>query len=170
MRKILLFFICLALWVSSTSHAGPPDGWPFLRYEEGMALAKKSNKPVFILFGLEPCPFCDHLNAHALSNQKLKALYSQEYVLIYMEIKGANEQPEHALPDGTLVTHRDFVRRHRAFVAPAWVFYDRSGTRVFQGAGSEETTQNFFNFHRYVSGEHYKGMTFNEFAAKTGLK
>lgn len=159
----------LAALVASTADAGPPEGWPFVRYEDGMLAARKTHKPVFILFGLEPCPFCDQLNANTFSDKKLRALYSQEYVLIYMEIKGLNEQAEHVLPDGSTISHRDFVRKHKAFVAPAWAFYDRDGTRVLQGAGSEETPQAFFNYHRFVSGRHYKEMTFNQFVAKQGV-
>lgn len=168
MRATRLLLLLAAL-LFSAAHAGPPQGWPFVRYEDGMAAAKKSHKPVFILFGLEPCPFCDELNARTFSNDKLRALYSAEYVLIYMEIKGLNEQAEHTLPDGTSVSHRDFVRRHKAFVAPAWAFYDRDGTKVLQGAGSEEPAQTFFNFHKFVSGQHYKAMTFNQFVAKQAL-
>jgi len=170
MRKVLLSLLFAALPLLSQAHAGPPDGWPFVRYEEGMPLAGKVNKPVFILFGLEPCPFCDHLNANTFSDQKLRELYSLEYVLIYMEIKGLNEQPEHALPDGTTMSHRDFVRKHRAFVAPAWAYYDRNGAKVFQGAGSEETVENFLNFHKYVASEHYKQATFNEFLSREAAR
>ena len=156
-----LFLVACPLW--SGAQAGPPEGWPFVSYEEGMPLAKQANKPAFILFGLEPCPFCDQLNANTFSNAKLRELYSREYVLIYMEIKGLNEQSQHTLPDGATISHKDFVRKHRAFVAPAWAYYDRNGAKAFQGAGSEETVQNFFDFHTYVAGEHYKQATFNEF-------
>jgi len=166
MKRLLLALALLVAPLLSQAVAGPPEGWAFLRYEEGMPLAKKNNKPVFILFGLEPCPFCEHLNAHTFSDAKLRELFSQEYVLIYMEIKGLNEQAEHVLPDGTTISHRDFVRRHRAFVAPAWAFYDRTGTKVFQGAGSEESADNFRNFHKYVAGEHFKTATYNEFLSK----
>src|SRR5712691_4910680 len=166
MKKLLLFLLFAAFQLASQVHAGPPNGWPFVRYEEGMPLARQANKPIFILFGLEPCPFCDHLNANTFSDKKLRELYSQEYVLIYMEIKGLNEQPEHVLPDGTTMSHKEFVRKHRAFVAPAWAYYDRTGVKVFQGAGSEETVENFFNFHKYVAGGHNKAMTFNEFLSK----
>jgi thioredoxin-related protein len=170
-RSALLVLGFLCALAALPVLAGPPDGWPFVRYEDGMPLAIKTKRPVFILFGLEPCPFCDQLNARAFSNKKLQELYSAEYVLIYMEIKGLNEKPEHVLPDGTTVTHREFVRKHRAWVAPAWAYYDRSGVKVFQGAGSEETAENFFNFHRYVAGEYYsKGMTFNQFVAQYPAK
>ena len=166
MKKMLLSLLFAVFPVLSQVQAGPPEGWPFVRYEEGMPLAQKTHRPAFILFGLEPCPFCDHLNANTFSDAKLRELYSGEYVLIYMEIKGLNEQPEHLLPDGSTLTHRDFVRKHRAFVAPAWAYYDRSGVKVFQGAGSEETVENFVAFHKYVSGEHYKQATFNEFLSQ----
>ena len=166
MKKMLLALLFSALPLLSEVRAGPPEGWSFVRYEDGMPLAKQTNRPVFILFGLEPCPFCDHLNANTFSNAKLRELYNQEYVLIYMEIKGLNEQSEHVLPDGTTMSHREFVRKHRAFVAPAWTYYDRSGVKVFQGAGSEETVENFLNFHKYVAGEHYKQATFNEFLSQ----
>jgi thioredoxin-related protein len=166
MKRLFLSLLFATFPFLSQVHAGPPDGWPFVRYEEGMPLAKKATKPAFILFGLEPCPFCDQLNANTFSDKKLRELYSQEYVLIYMEITGLNEQSEHILPDGTTMRHKEFVRKHRAFVAPAWAYYDRNGVKVFQGAGSEETVENFFNFHKYVAGEHHKGMTFNEFLSR----
>ena len=166
MHRILIALMFAVLPIFGTAQAGPPEGWPFVRYEQGMPLAKQSNKPVFILFGLEPCPFCEHLNRNTFSDAKLRELYSREYVLVYMEIKGFNEQPQHVLPDGTTISHRDFVRKHRAFVAPAWAYYDRAGTKVFQGAGSEETPANFLSFHAYVAGEHYKQATFNEFLSK----
>ena len=40
-----------------------------------MPLARQANKPVFILFGLEPCPFCEHLNANTFSDAGLRELY-----------------------------------------------------------------------------------------------
>jgi thioredoxin-related protein len=166
MKKLLLALLLLAAPLLSQASAGPPEGWPFVSYEKGMPLAKQNNKPVFILFGLEPCPFCEHLNAHTFSDAKLRELYTQEYVLVYMEIKGLNEQSEHLLPDGTTISHRDFVRKHRAFVAPAWAYYDRNGVKVFQGAGSEESAENFRNFHKYVAGEHFRQATYNEFLSK----
>src|SRR5262249_30863872 len=98
MKSVALALVVATLSMLSPANAGPPEGWPFVRYEEGMTLAKTTKRPVFILFGLEPCPFCDHLNANTFSDPKLRELYSREYVLIYMEIKGLNEEAEHVLP------------------------------------------------------------------------
>lgn len=152
--------------IATSAYAAPPHGWSFLSYEEGISRARETNKPIFILFGLEPCQFCDRLNSNAFSNSELKALYSREYVLIYMDVVGLNEEPEHTLPDGSVLSHKAFVRSHKAFVAPAWVFYDRDGTRVLHGSGANETTQTFFKLHEFVSGRHYKMSSLNEFMAK----
>lgn len=169
MKKFSAVMFALLCTITTQVFAGPPDGWPFVRYEDGVSLAKQNNKPMFILFGQHPCPFCDELKEKTFTNTRLKELYSKEYVLVYMDSKGANEEADHVLPDGTRLSHKEFIRKHKAFVTPTWVYYDAEGNKVFQGAGSTESAQNFVNFHKYVSGQYFKTMTYNDFLAKNDL-
>lgn len=153
MRISPIAALTVLLLATAPAEAVPPKGWSFVGYQEGMIAAKRSQKPVFLLFGQDPCPYCEELNAKTFSNPELRALYGKEYVLIYMDVRGLNEAPEQMLPDGTRLTHREFIRRHKAFVTPSWAFYNRDGVVVLRGAGASTSVQDFFDFHRSVSAQ-----------------
>lgn len=156
----------LLLMMSTWAVAGPPDGWPFVSYEAGLEQAKKTKSPVFILFGQDPCPYCDTLKKQALSDRDLRDLFAKEYVLVYVDVVGLNEAPEHVLPDSRTMSHRAFVRHHKAYATPSWSFYDRDGTLALSGTGSKETSKDFKRFHQYVKNGAYKTMSLDEFLSR----
>jgi thiol:disulfide interchange protein len=66
----------------------------FFDYEQGMACAKKLNKPVFIDFTGHGCVNCREMEANVWSDPKVLSLLQNEFVIIALYVDDKTELPE----------------------------------------------------------------------------
>lgn len=157
MKKSMLW---VALWfAAATAWADPPPGYRFVDYNTGLASARASGKPIFLYFGRYGCAWCDHTNKQTFSDSALKKLYSDHYVLVYVDSESGRRV---TLPSGERITETELGVRLNAFATPLFVYLTPGGEKIMQIPGFK-TVQDFRDYDRYVRGGHYKNQTLLEF-------
>ena len=146
------------LWTGSAL-ADPPEGYPFVGFDTGLKAARASGKPIFLYFGRFGCPWCDYTNKKTFSDPALKSLYSDNYVLVYVDAESGRRL---TLPSGERITEAELGARLEAFATPLFVYLTPAGDRIMQIPGFK-TVQDFRDYDRYVRGGYYKQKSLLEF-------
>ena len=155
----LLLLLCLFV---APAFADAPKDYPFLPYDEGLRLAVEQDKPVFLYFGRYGCGWCDKTNKESFSDPELRKLFSEHYVLVYVDAESGRRM---TLPDGERITEMELGARMNVFATPVFGFLRPDGQRIFTVPGYK-TADEFRDYHRYVSGGHYRDQTLFEFLAE----
>lgn len=158
MRSIATLLAASLLW-AGTAWADPPPGYAFVDFDAGLKAAKSSGKPIFLYFGRYGCAWCDHTNKKTFSDAGLKKLYSDGYVLVYVDAESGKRL---TLPSGERITEAELGVRLQAFATPLFVYMTPAGEKIMQVPGFK-TVQDFRDYDRYVRGGHYKQKTLLEF-------
>ena len=129
MRAIL--FLTTTLF-SLSAIAEPPHGYPFLPFDKAMQQAQAQNKPLFVYFGRYGCGYCDKTNKEAFSDSQVHDIYTQHYVLAYVDSESGKRI---RLPSGERITEREVGTRYNAFVTPIFTFMNTSGQPLLRLVG-----------------------------------
>ncbi len=153
--------IIAALCFSIAARAEPPKGYPFVSYSEGLNLAQAQHKKIFLYFGRFGCGWCAKTNKETFSNKALRKLYTEHYVLVYVDAESGRRL---TLPDGERITEMELGARLNVFATPVFAYLESDGTLIFKAPGYK-TVKDFEDFDRYVYQGIYKHKTLTEFLA-----
>jgi len=156
MKPLLLGLLML---VASAAWADPPPGYDFVEFNAGVARAKAENKPIFLYFGRYGCAWCDHVNRKTFSDPELKQLYSDHYVLVYVDSEGGKRL---RLATGERLTEAELGTRLGAFATPLFVYLSPDG-KVLAKVPGFKTVADFRDYDRYITGKHYETQTLMQF-------
>lgn len=159
MRSFLAAILCS---LTFAAFADPPPDYPFVSYDQGLKLARETGKPVFLYFGRYGCAWCEHTNKKSFSDAGLKKLYTEHFVLVYVDAESGRRLK---LPSGERITEAELGARFNAFATPLFVYLTPQGREIFKAPGFK-TVQDFKDFDRYVIEGHYKTQTLLEFLGK----
>ena len=148
-----------ALLYSGAALADPPPGYTFVDFNTGLARAQAENKPVFLYFGRYGCAWCDHVNRKTFSDPGLKQLYSEHYVLVYVDAESGKRI---RLPSGERITEAELGTRLGAFATPLFVYMSPEGRQLAKIPGFK-TVKDFQDYDAYVRGGHYERQGLLEF-------
>lgn len=157
-RALLLFGLLFSL-LNTCARADPPDGYPFVGHDAALARAKAEGKPILLYFGRYGCAWCDHVNRKTFSDPALKQLFSNQYVLTYVDAEGGKRL---RLPNSERLTEAELGTRLGAFATPLFVFMTAEGKVVAKVPGFK-TVDDFKDYDRYVRGGHYQKQSLLEF-------
>jgi thioredoxin-related protein len=160
--------LALAAFVHA-AQAKPPEGWPFVEYNEAIRMAERAHKPVFVYFGFPTCPYCEIANKNTFSFAALRKRYAEHYVLAYFDIH-ANPGDIMRLPGGEQLTRAEAIKRLKASPVPAWMFVGANGEEILMRRGSRTPVEAFMQFDEYVAGGAYRQVSFETFLARRGLQ
>jgi len=160
--KLISRSIFFTLLFSQTVLADPPKGYEFVAYDIGLQQAMQENKKVFVYFGRYGCGYCKKTNVETFSDQSLHALYSKNYVLIYVDAESGKRLQ---LPNGERITEAELGARLNAFATPLFLYLEPDGKVVFRVPGFK-TVEDFVYFDKYVQAGYYGKMSINEFLAQ----
>ncbi|RKD91016.1 protein-disulfide reductase DsbD family protein [Mangrovibacterium diazotrophicum] len=128
----------------------------FFDYEEGMAYAKKVNKPVFIDFTGHGCVNCREMEANVWSDPRVLQRMMNDYVIIALYVDDKKE-----LPEGEWVTssydgrvkktigkkYADFqITRFGVNAQPYYVLLDHAGKELTEPKAYDLNADNFVKF------------------------
>ena len=150
--------LVFTLWQYQALADAPAD-YPFVSYDEGLRRAAKEAKPIFVYFGRYGCAWCDWTNHETFSNADLRKLYTDHYVLVYVDAESGKRL---TLPNGERITEAELGTRFRAFATPLFVYLDAHGKEIFKAPGFK-TVEDFRDFDRYIVDGHYKTQKLMEF-------
>lgn len=162
MTPLRHLFVLAALLGAAVVSADPPAGYPFVPYDEGLRQAQASGKKIFLYFGRYGCAWCDKTNQESFADPGLRRLYSEHYVLVYVDAESGTRL---TLPSGERITEMELGARLNVFATPVFLYLETDGSRILQAPGYK-TVQDFRDFDRYVRGGHYKKMKLLEFLAE----
>lgn len=158
----LVAILFLTLLPAGNGHADAPSGYTFLRYDEGMRIAQRDGKRVFAYFGRYGCGFCDKTNKESFSNAEVRKLYTEHYVLVYVDTESGRRLH---LPSGETTTEMELGATMKTLVTPYFLFLEPDGKLIYKAPGFQ-TVQSFLEFDRYIHGGHYKNQTLAQFLGK----
>lgn len=165
MRKCLWPCIIMAALASAVSHisrADPPEGYSFLPFDEALKTAKQQNKKIFVYYGRYGCGYCDKTNKESFSDPALRKLYTEHYVLAYVDAESGKRL---TLPSGEQITEMELGARLKAVVTPVFIYANADGQPIFRTPGFQ-TVRDFSKYDQYIYGDHYKNQTLAQFLAQ----
>jgi thioredoxin-related protein len=139
--------------------AEPPQGYDFLRYDEGLRQAEAEAKRVFVYFGRYGCGFCDKTNKVGFADAAVKAAYSKHYVLVYVNSESMDRL---TLPSGERITEMQLGERLNTLGTPVFFFLEPDGKQILKVYGYQDE-QRLLDMDRYIQGKHYTEVNFNDF-------
>ena len=154
--------LLLTLLPAGSGRADPPEGYTFLRYDEGLRIAQRDGKRVFAYFGRYGCGSCEKTNRESFSNAELRKLYTGHYVLVYVDAESGRRLQ---LPSGETVTEMELGAMMKTLVTPYFLYLEPDGQVIYKAPGFQ-TAQAFLDYDRYVHGGHYKKQTLTQFLGK----
>src|SRR5574340_912247 len=128
MKTVKTLLAAACLWAGAAL-ADPPPGYPFVGFDAGLAAAKSSGKPIFLYFGRYGCAWCDLTNKKTFSDAALKKLYTENYVLVYVDAESGKRL---TLPSGERITEAELGARLQAFATPLFVYLTPQGDKIMQ--------------------------------------
>jgi thioredoxin-related protein len=162
MAKHISFWLLLLALFSLPTFADPPDGYAFVSYDEGLAQAKQNGRPLFLYFGRYGCGWCEKTNREAFSDKQLHRLYSDHYVLVYVDAESGKRL---TLPSGERITERELGVRMKVLVTPVFAWLERDGREIFHIPGIQ-SAGDFLLYDRFVSEGHYRKENIRDFLAR----
>jgi thioredoxin-related protein len=126
---VLLLVLCL---IALPLMADAPPGYPFQSFDEAMQQARTENKPLFVYFGRYGCGYCEKTNKEAFSDAGIRATYTRNYVLAYVDSESGKRLH---MPSGERITEREIGTRYNAFVTPVFTFMTPEGQSLLRLVG-----------------------------------
>jgi len=158
-RPFLSFFILFSMFQTGSVLADPPEGYPFVAYDVGIAQAQAENKKAFLYFGRFGCGYCGKTNVETFSDNALRKLYSKNYVLIYVDAESGTRLN---LPSGERITEMELGARLNVLATPVFLYLEPSGEVILRAPGYK-TVKDFVEMDRFIQGGHYKTQSINDY-------
>jgi thioredoxin-related protein len=137
-RVLLSALLLLAV---PAAFSKPPAAWQFQDWNAAVSASERSNKPLFVLFGFEQCPYCDHLYRNGMDSAELRSKYQASVVLAYYDTRARKADDVVRLPGGASITHAQFIQQFRAYPTPSWMFLSTTGKVLKANRGSKSTSR-----------------------------
>lgn len=158
--QVLCAVVMLGLGAGPVS-AEPPEGYPFLSYDAGLAQARQQDKPIFLYFGRLGCGWCDKTNREAFSVPAVRQRYSEHYLLVYVDSESGKRL---TLPSGERITELELGSRMKVLATPVFVFLQPDGSEIFRVPGIQSAAD-FLLYDRFVHGGHFRKESIRDFLA-----
>ena len=115
MKKTLqlsAYMLCVLFCVALFSNTGCAATVRWYGYDDGMALAKKQNKKVFLYFWADWCRYCEKMENETLSRKEVTTILNKSYIPIKInsdaEQRLATQYFVRGLPTTWFLTRRSF--------------------------------------------------------------
>jgi thioredoxin-related protein len=139
LRRLLMS--TLLLFAASSAFAKPPAEWQFQDWNSAVSAAERTRKPLFVLFGFEECPYCEHLYRNGMASAEARARFQAGAVLAYYDTRAHKPDEVVRLPGGATLSHAQFIQQLRAYPTPSWVFLSPKGNVLRANRGSKSTSR-----------------------------
>lgn len=159
MRLIRICYLLSCLALTLPVHAGPPEGYPFVAFDEGLRIAGEHDRRMFIYFGRYGCTWCDRTNKEGFSDPQVRRTYIDNYVLVYVDTERGNRIH---LPSGERITEAELSVRMKVLATPLFVFAE-PGLKPLAKTSGVKTVRDLMEMHLYVAGEHFHKVTLGDF-------
>jgi thioredoxin-related protein len=136
-------------------------GITWVKYDEGLRLAEKLDKMIFIDFYTDWCKFCHKMDRETFSNKEIIDYFDDNFVAVKIN---AESKIKLNLPDGQF-NGRELARRFGVRGYPTYWFLKSDGSKINYISGYAPPTK-FLPVLQYIGGKHFENMSFQEFVDK----
>ena len=154
---VFLSAVCTADETPSARSKGN-DGIMWVQYDEGLKLAGKMDKVIFIDFYTNWCKFCHKMDNETFSNKDVVDYFNKNFVGVKVN---AESRTKLKLPDGEF-SGQELARMFGVRGYPTYWFLKSDGSRINFLSGYSPP-QKFLPVLQYVGGKHYENMSFQEY-------
>ena len=131
-RQSVSLFGLLLMALSAGALADPPEGYPFLPFDQALSQSQAQSKILFVYFGRYGCGYCEKTNKEAFIDPQVKQRYTTNYVLAYVDAESGKRL---RLPSGERITERELGTRYNALVTPIFTFLTPEGEFIDRMVG-----------------------------------
>ncbi|MES9968403.1 MAG: thioredoxin fold domain-containing protein [Candidatus Thiodiazotropha sp.] len=132
LQRLSLLTLLTLLLLPTFTWSDAPEDYPFLAFDQAMALAKSESKPLFVYFGRYGCGYCEKTNKEAFSDPSVRKRYTAHYALAYVDAESGRRI---RLPSGERTTERELGTRYNALVTPVFTFLNPEGDTLYRMIG-----------------------------------
>ena len=174
MRKLTVFLTFLGVCVTGvimSAHAGDVPattttadtktaaaGIDWLTYDEGIAKAKETGKPLVIDFYTDWCGYCKKMDRETFHDPKVVEYMKQNFISVRVN----GESQKMVSHKGEQLSERSLTKSFRVTGFPTFWFLDSAGEPIGPAPGYKPTGS-WLTLLEYVGGSHYKKMSFDTF-------
>lgn len=173
MKKVLLTGLLLTMVLGflafrPTSDDSPADEVRWYTWEEAIALTEETPKKLFIDMYTDWCGWCKRMDATTFRDPEVVQLLNEQFY----PVKFDAEQKEEVVYNGHTFQFIDSGRRGVHELAyslldgklgyPSYVYLDEQQRRITISPGYKPADK-MINELKYISGNHYKSTTFQEY-------
>lgn len=142
------------------SKAAEADSIIWHRYDQGMKLAKKENKKLFIDFTAKWCPYCRKMEATTFRDSTVIAVLNKYYIPVRVD----GDSSDSLNVDGVATTEKAVARDFRVTGYPVFWFVTPGGERLVSLEGYRPPDY-MLRVLDYLKDNLYKTISFADFLA-----
>jgi thioredoxin-related protein len=167
MRNIILMLVGIAFLstVCTADESLKGEGITWVKYDEGLALAAKTEKMIFIDFYTDWCKFCHKMDRETFSDKEVIDYFNDTFIAVKID---GDSRTKMKLPQGEF-SGRELSRMFGVRGYPTYWFLKPDGEKINYTSGYSPP-QRFLPLLKFVGGRHYENMTFKEFLDKDSEK
>jgi len=147
---------------ASKTEAAKSNGIEWLTYDKGLAKAKAEGKPVIIDFYTDWCGYCKKMDRSTFQDPKIVGFMKDKFVAVRVN---GDEKTKMVSHEGEMMSERTLTKAYGVRGFPTFWFLDSEGKKIGPAPGYK-STDNFLPLLEYVSGSHYKPMSYEHFLKK----
>jgi len=160
-RACVIYTAALATLLSfrsATALAGEKEKLHWVRFDEGMVQAQRSNKKILIDVYTTWCVWCKRMDQNTYSDDSLAAYLGRHYVLVKLNAESQSELSY----KGQRVSEMQLAREFGVNGYPTTVFLKANGDPITSFPGYADAVQ-FGNVVRFIAEDIYLSKKFDEY-------
>jgi len=131
----------------------------WVKYDKGLALAAKENKPIIIDFYTNWCGWCKKMDKDTFANDSIAKYLVDKFITVKVNA----ESNDMLVTAGGSISERDLARSFGVRGYPTYFFLKPSGEKIYNVA-SYFPPERFITLLRYIGDDHYKTKTIQEYS------
>jgi thioredoxin-related protein len=165
--SILASLLVLALIVMTTSGISDPsksetkESPNWVKYDEGLKLAMKTERPILVDFYTNWCRFCKKMDKETFSDTMIAEFLNENFVTVKVNAESRNTVKT---ADGA-VSERQLARSFGVRGYPTYWFLKPNGEKINYSSGYAPPNK-FINILRYIGEGHYESKTFKDYLSE----
>ena len=160
-RMTLPLLVALLTLASGTSFSGDKTALTWQSFDSSVSEARKANKKILVDVYTDWCKWCKKMDKDVYEDGKVIEYLSKHYVTVKLNA----ESPAMTHYKDKSLSERELASAFGVTGYPTTLFLEPGG-ELITSVSSYYPADRFINIARFIGGDHYKTMKFEEFLKK----